>query len=508
MNLASMLAPLASSPEPRLAVRAVCALAVLVFCNSAEADQARVAETLSSTRLINYYPARHAQARMWTEWDPRAIDRDFAAVAAMNANAVRVAVYTEAFGFPDPTPEMLTRLSDFVALADKHGLKVKLALFGFFRDWADIDGSTRWAEAILKDWKDDRRIAFLDIYNELKLEQPGAIAWAAKLLPVVKKAAGTIPVTASVSGSAGVPGLVALHRGLAEANPDGPLVDFYEFHYYGKASLALRSFQEASAAVAPVPVYVGEFGYSTQPRSRTRPPLFGDAWWEAYQGQYFRTIFWAARHAKLPPPAPWIFSDFAEGAFRPGKTAADPAEYRMGLQRVDGTLKPAGRATQQYFGNREVDLSFNNGFEATDSSGQPLEWLIWKSELATFTRDSAVAHSGSASARISNSARDPSGVPAFTTSPIKATEAGRRYRATVWSRGEGVRGHARLVLAWFNAQSKYLSSSTSPELPPGDTDWLQLQVSAIPPQDAAYVEIHLGSSGNEGTVWFDDVTFD
>lgn len=489
-------------------VRVLCAFLLFAFCGDAGGDETRVAETLKTTKLINYYPARQAQARMWTEWDPSQAEKDFRAIRAMNANAVRVAVYTDAFGFPEPKPEMLRRLHEFIRLADGHSLKVKLALFGFFDDWQDIEGSSRWARAILKDLKDDRRIAFLDIYNELKLEQPGAITWAAKLLPIVRSAAGSIPITASVSGSAGVPGLVALKGGLDAAGTGAPLVDFYEFHYYGKASLARRAFEEARAAVAPTPLYVGEFGYSTQPRSRQRPPSYSDAWWEAYQGHYFRTIFQAARDVKLAAPAPWIFSDYVEGAFRPGKTASDPAEYAMGLQRIDGTLKPAGVATARYFDTGEVDLSFNNGFEATDGAGLPLQWLIWQPELATFGRDTSVARSGSASARISMSRRNPAAVPAFTTSPIKTIAPGNEYRAAVWSRGEKMTGHARLALAWFDAKGTYLSSSTSPELRAGTTDWKLLQVSALAPEEAAYVEIHLGSSGNEGTVWFDDASFE
>ena len=497
-----------NAPPTAVVLRVFIAAFFIALGRPADAEHARINEALQTTKLINYYPARHAQARMWTEWDPEQINRDLAAIAGLSANAVRVAVYTEAFGFPEPEPRMLARLNEFIALADRHGLKVKLALFGFFNDWPDIAGSTRWAEAVLKNLKDDRRIAFLDLYNELKLEEPGAIEWAGKLLPVVRKAAGSIPLTISVSGKAGIPGLVALRTGLGPGTAQASVVDFYEFHYYREPTFAFRSFNEARAAVAPVPLYVGEFGYSTQPRSRTPASRYREPWWEAHQAHYFRTIYAAAREANLPPPAPWTFSDYVRGAFRAGSTASDPAEYKMGLQRTDGTRKPAAEATMRYFATGEVDLSFNNGFEARDTSGLPLQWLIWKPELAQFAADSSVARSGSASVRISKSAANPTAAAAFTTSPIKPIQPGTEYRATVWARGHGVTGEVRLGLAWFDAEGKYLSLGTSYNLPRGDSDWRQLEVRTVAPGRAASVEIHLASSGNDGTVWFDDVTFD
>jgi hypothetical protein len=92
---------------------------------------------------------------------------------------------------------------------------------------------------------------------------------------------------------------------------------------------------------------------------------------------------------------------------------------------------------------------------------------------------------------------------------VKFIESGKNYRATVWARGLHVTGPARLALDWFDASGKQLiSESRSANLKQGDSDWTQLTVSAIPPTNAAFVEIDLGSYNNRGTVWFDDVTFE
>ena len=65
-----------------------------------------------------------------------------------------------------------------------------------------------------------------------------------------------------------------------------------------------------------------------------------------------------------------------------------------------------------------------------------------------------------------------------------------------------------LSLAWFDSNGTYLGGSVSAILPAGTTDWTLLNVRAQAPAEAAFVEIHLQSANNAGTVWFDDVTFD
>jgi hypothetical protein len=282
-------------------------------------------------------------------------------------------------------------------------------------------------------------------------------------------------------------------RGLAELEAAQLDLDFYELHYFGHPALALTTFRRARQVVGGAPLFIGEAGYSTDPRD-SDGAVSSSRWWEAYQDQYVRTIQFAARAAELPFAAPWTLNDFSARAFpSDSRVGSNPAEYHYGLYRTDGTPKPAAASIASMFATGSIDISFNNSFEQ-DALGLPANWLRWQTNNANFARDTRVAHSGSASARIHASTPAEFGLPAFYLSPVQTITPGQTAAASVWAQGEDATGVTRVTLAWFDAQQKYIGADSS--------------VKAVMPENAAYVEIHLVSANNRGSAWFDDVTFE
>lgn len=494
----------------RRAVQLFLSIVATVISVSAADERPSVREQLMNLKMVNYYPAHAARTNMWTRWDPAAVDQDLAAMASVHANAVRIAVFTST-GYPEPAPAMLDHLREFVGLADKHGLKVKLALFGFFGSYRDIDGSIKWAEAVLNGYKNDHRIAYIDLQNEIARKNPDAFSWAAQLLPHIHAAAGDIPVTVSMSGGAMPPDFVPLKEALKAPTASGSLVDFFEMHCYGRPANAYKMMTEVRDIVAPIPLYVGEFGCSTYPDARRANHIAGEPWWEAYQDQQYRTVLYAAKSAGMPPPAPWMFCDLAPEAWPPPANKPQPwpwSDARTGFFTADRKPKLAASTISRYFSAGTVDLTFNNGFEAADSSSLPLNWAIRSPTKARFARDTTVKHSGAASASISQSLPDPKGYPAFTVTPVHYVQPGHSYRASVWVRGRGVTGTARMELTWLEPYGQVVGNTLSPTVPHGASEWTELTVNATAPATAGLVEIELGCYGNRGTVWFDDVKFE
>jgi hypothetical protein len=431
-------------------------------------------------------------------------------MASLNANAVRIIIQAWTFGYPAPQPTMQDHLAQMVALAQHHGLRVQLTLFDWWSSYGDLSGSSQWAEAVLSPYAGDPRIACIELKNEINPADPAAMAWAQRMIPYVRHLAHGIPVTLSVS--AGLATLRALVTALQSTPPD-----FYTYHYYGHyggkdVADAYATLQQAEQIAAPTPLFVGETGLSTSATtagSDSGPA--GPAALEASQDHYYRTVDYATRALGLPPAAPWVLYDFAQGAIPPSGAAATPNEYSYGLYHTDGTAKPAAKSTAMFFGPGTVDTSFNNGFETGFQAGVvtlPTEWRLFHASQAAFARDTHMAHSGVASARISNSTGDNTGVPAFYLSPIDAHVVPRRsYAATAWVRGLNATGATDVTLAWFDASGAYLGQSESAVLPTGTTDWTLLSAKGVAPTGAAYVQIHLRSGHNRGTAWFDDVTF-
>jgi hypothetical protein len=125
---------------------------------------------------------------------------------------------------------------------------------------------------------------------------------------------------------------------------------------------------------------------------------------------------------------------------------------------------------------------------------------------ANFAQDTSVAHSGVASARISNATGGTSGTPSFWVVPVQPTHPGAQYRAHVYAKGSNVTGFVRLALAWNDVNYQYIGLANSQSLPTGDSDWTLLNVSTQAPANASRLAIHLQSHENEtGTAWFDDL---
>lgn len=461
-------------------------------------------QQISSLRLIDYFPSSDGWTNMWTKWDPRQLSADFGVIASLHANAVRIIVPADTFGYPDPSALMMSRLRKTVSLAAAHGLKSELTLFDGWNDFSDIAGSETWLSKLLAPFRGDTQLAYIDLHNELPTDtDPTALQWAVAMVPYAKRIAGGVPVTVSTSISSGIQPLWALVTALAHTPPD-----LYDVHYYGKIDHAFSALSQAKALAGRVPLFVGETGFATNPSYLWATGLASDQRsLDAYQRFYLQTVEYATSALALPPAAPWILYDFRPGAMNPGSDMP-PYEYHFGLLSTAGDLKPAGEFIRQFFGSGRVDQSFNNGFEDLNESGTlPTLWKLWEPSEATFSVDHKIVHSGNVSARIDDAGGSSAGCPGFYTYPITAVRPGAKYAASAWAKGRDGAGTARVVLAWFNADDKYIGQNESSSLSSGTTGWTRLSVGGEAPAGAAAVELHLTVCNNPGTTWWDDATF-
>jgi hypothetical protein len=485
----------------RLALPLCVVASVLVGVHASSAGAKAAATTVAATtapsrvpvgqlRLMNYYPATHGWTAMWTAFDAAEMDRDMARIAGLGANAVRFIVQPQAFGYPVPTQQMQDRLAQAVAIAAGRGLSVELTLFDWFSTWSDVSGSQRWASAVLAPYAHDPRIAAVELRNELPLDDPTAVSWAAQLLPTIG-AATDAPTTISVTGAATNVG--ALKARLGAVHPT-----FWSYHYYDQSfgAGAMSAFDVAKAAAAPEALFIGETGTDTLPRAGEDA---GAA--EARQDHFLRAVFAAATADGLGVPAPWILSDFASGAI-PGTPG--PTQYLFGLYRLDGTAKPAAASVRAAFTGQPMSTDVGGGFEGT-SLVVPGQWAERLADQASFAVDPAVARSGSRSLRVSASLGDATGWPSAWTGPVQPVRPGTTFTVTAWAKGTDVTGTNRVALTWYDRNGAYLGASASDPVAAGTTPWRQLVARGAAPTGAAAVLVHLQSTRNTGTVWFDDV---
>ncbi|MEH1166492.1 cellulase family glycosylhydrolase [Micromonospora sp. CPCC 205539] len=100
----------------------------------------------------NYFPAL-AGCRIWVDWDPDTIRRDFAAMARAELNAVRIFVIWRDFepeqGQIDPVS--LDRLAEVVSAARSNGLHCLISLFTIWMNGERLDLPWREARSLWRD---------------------------------------------------------------------------------------------------------------------------------------------------------------------------------------------------------------------------------------------------------------------------------------------------------------------------------------------------------------------
>lgn len=320
--------------RPAMRLRAALAALVAALCCVMPAATATSAQRLDvrALRLMNYYPADAAWSQMWSDYSHARIAADFAAIASLHANAVRIIVQPQAVGYPVVRPLMLARFRDMLSTARAQGLSVQLTLFDWWAGYGDVAGSTRWLTSLLAGQKGNPTIALVELKNELPVTSISAVRWAQQMLPVLSTVLPGVPRTVSVSASSGIQGLAELTTVLPRT-----MLDVIDVHYYGDPTKATAVLVAARAFAAGRPVVVGEAGRSTLAAGSDQA-----------QATFFSDMAHATSTLGLPPPSPWILSDFAPGAIPTAN--ATPDEYHYGLRRVDGSWKPAASVVRSIFG--------------------------------------------------------------------------------------------------------------------------------------------------------------
>lgn len=440
---------------------------------------------VKTAKSMNYYPSGTGWSKMWTSWDPARIDADLAKADALGADNIRIIIFPTTFGWPQPWNGYQDRLATFVDMAAARGMTVKFTLFDWWNGYNEVANSTSWATTILKRYRDDQRVIAVELQNEFNPNDAAAVGWARKMVPAMRSAFPTMPLTFSVDGQAGAAGMAKIKAALT-ASP----IDYYDFHYYGNSERALAVIKNAQAAVAPAPMVIGEVGLNTLQNT------------EGEQAAFLARVVEGAKTAGVQSVAPWTLNDFAQGAIPSSAVSRIPAQYSYGLSRTDGTAKPAAGVVKAGWANAAVPASvMDPSFES--AVGQT-PWRAYLPELGLAVKTQSMARTGKWSISMTNTGKTAAGSPSYRVAPISPVKSGQKWHGEVWARGNAATGTTQIALSWFDTNDKWLGGASSTWLPVGTTGWTKLVVDGVAPTGSASMQVHLKSGENKGTIWFDD----
>jgi hypothetical protein len=455
--------------------------------------------------VVSEYPRHYAWLEFWPNW-PQARDemaKDLVAIQALGANTVRIFLQPSAFNYPQlPTAEQLRDFDDALQLIDDHGLRAHVALFDCWWSWHELAASRAWLAAIVEPHQNDPRIALWELQNEVDLAQQPVRDWVQAIFPDLEKLAGDTPCTVSVRDVEWLNDV----RELTEPHPP----EIYALHWYPSSLLSWTApfppdLDRARELIGQADLLLVEFGFSTYVVS------------EASQADLYQDLLYHARQKGIVHLGVWTLYDFPEGTKQCSPEPAASSELYYGLNRLDGSAKPAAALVRDAFAGRfpaqpsPWALS-NPSFENRNpNSDQVDDWWSWDAEWSGATRfvqDCTVAHSGNCSARVQGDPATTVGLLHFLGLPV---EAGRRYDLAGYVRAENLDGQAWLALSWFDEGEGWLNSDTRSELLTNAnvSEWMPLGVEGVePPPGAAYLHVYaqVYSANPEARVWFDDIT--
>jgi len=160
------------------------------------------------------------------------------------------------------------------------------------------------------------------------------------------------------------------------------------------------------------------------------------------------------------------------------------------------------------------NLVANPSFEEGDGTGVPVGWVVGWGNLrdpvggwewdGAFSRETRVSHSGKRSAKLMWTPKE--GMEWRQRWPnASPVEAGQCFRVSGWVKTQDATGESCLLLCLYRRNNELVGEHRSEPLA-GTSDWQRVSLDVEIPDGAEKARIACRSDGNQGAVWFDDVS--
>lgn len=301
---------------------------------------------------VNYYPSKNCWRKMWSDWDPAAINAELALLDSLGVNVVRVFLDYDLFEKhrgEGANSLMLTRLDELLGVCDAHGMRALVTPFVWGR--SKISTDRQHVRHIVSRFAADPRVFGWDISNELDhgwIENPAnrkeIQEWAAAIFAEVKACDPNHMVTAGDYGwylgdrSDEYGRTLSLDSSLASVPFETQ--DFICFHWYSHY-YALEAALKLLKGYIRKPILIEEIGFPTAGVQED-----GTAWLLSEEQVSLYYIAWLTAAAEAGAYImPWCGFDYSPETSPYGKNSI---QNYFGLYAADYRLKAAGTVFRDF----------------------------------------------------------------------------------------------------------------------------------------------------------------
>lgn len=303
--------------------------------------QRAAAAEIGQTRLlppeiqgVNYYPRQTPWNLFWRQTPLEVIGQDFARIASLGLNTVRLFIDYNAFGGARLLPAQREKLQQVLQLAERHRLGVILTLFDQTAPYAPERRAEAEAHlrALVAATADAPALLAWDLKNESDSDyatygRDTVKNWIRAMAASLQRLDSRHPVTAGYADA-------------RQMGPEAEALDYLTFHYYAPETDFAATVADLRRRLPGKPVMLGEFGYHTW---QGRP---GDPHPQAHQFNYFNAILAGAAKARLLGTLAWNLYDYPDLKQVPA-LQQQPVNRYLGLLDLADAPKPGVLALQQ-----------------------------------------------------------------------------------------------------------------------------------------------------------------
>ncbi len=313
---------------------------------------------------INYWP-RHHGVRMWQEWDPSEIEREFVEIKKLGLEVVRIFLLWRDFqpreNYVDE--QALSYFDELLNIAHKCSMRIVPTFFvgnmsgevwdipwrrgrDVYKNPALLNAQLYLVRLFAERYKENGRIVFWDLANEPDLGFAASSTedtkrWSRLLYGEIKKYDTNHPVT------------MGMHQGsLLKDNKFRPqdlssFTDFMSMHAYPiyttlcpdppnsiRPTYLPAFLCQLTSALTEKKVLIEEFGVSSQLMS------------EQQQQNYYESVLFSLISNGALGALAWCFSDYSQDESSPYNTT--PYEVSFGITSKEGREKPGARAIRKF----------------------------------------------------------------------------------------------------------------------------------------------------------------